>query len=86
MLKVSIVIFSAVKIDNSIAGFFRNGRGGLATFVAMDKEGLAFLAVTGKHTVNMAFRTAQGKGSPVLASIGMICQCFNYFVFLLFVH
>ena len=58
MLKVSIVIFSAVKIDNSIAGFFRNGGGGLTTFVAMDKEGLAFLAVTGKHTVNMAFRTA----------------------------
>ena len=86
MPKVCLVIFVTVKIYNRIAGFFRYRSSRLAAPVAMDKEGLALSAVSGKHTVNMAFGTAQSQGSAVLVSIGMVRQCFNYFIFLLFVH
>ena len=51
MPKVRLVIFVTVKIYNRIAGFFRYRSSRLAAPVAMDKEGLALSAVSGKHTV-----------------------------------
>ena len=59
----------------------RNSRRGLATFVAMEEESLAILAVTGHHAVNVALRTAQSEGGPVFIGIGVIHQSLYYFVF-----
>src|SRR5699024_7406374 len=86
MLEVSIIIFVEVKCNNSIASFIRDRSGWLVSSIAMDKEGLALFVVTGKHPVDMAFRTAKSKSSSLFVSVRMVSESFYHFVFFQFIH
>ncbi len=86
MLKVGFGVFCTVKVNHDAPGFIRNSRRGFTTFVAMEEESLAILAVTGHHAVNVALRTAQSEGGPVFIGIGVIHQSLYYFVFFKFIH
>lgn len=86
MLKISFIVFCAVKVNNGAPDNFRDRGRGLAASVAMKEEGLAFLAVTSKHAVNVPLCTAQCKGGAVFTAIGVVCQCLDNFVLFRFVH
>ena len=77
MPKVCLVIFVTVKIYNRIAGFFRYRSSRLAAPVAMDKEGLALSAVSGKHTKTLSYVNHTTGNFSVFYIDTAFCLCYD---------
>ena len=82
MLEIGVIVFSAVKVKNRVTYLLWDGGSRLPSFVAVDKEALAFPAVTSDQAVNMASCTAQSESSPVLISMGVLHQSFYNLILL----
>jgi hypothetical protein len=73
MLEVSVIIFSAIEFNDNAAGLFRDSSRGFSPTVAVYKISLALSLISGEHTVDVASGAAEGKGSPVLVSVWVVC-------------
>ena len=60
VLEVGIKIFVAVKSNNDLTGLRRDSSCGFSAAISMDKEFLALLFVTRKHTVDVSACTVKG--------------------------
>ena len=59
-MKVGIIIFCEVEINDGSACFIRDSRCWFAPLIAMNKEFFAVFFISDKHTVNMSFGASKG--------------------------
>ena len=74
VFKICVIVFITIQLNNKMTCFIRDRVSRFAASVAMNKISFTLFPVTFQHTIDMTYRAAQGKSSPLFVWHWVICQ------------